>query len=365
MPAAAATMTAPGGVTDAQLGEVTGHARAGGANPGFLRGLFATAGVPARALAAIAHLTTTQLGQVLAGANLAGANQAQVAQLLNQGTFATHAATWAGSFPATDVGRVAGRAVTAGATAPGVVAFFGTASAATASFALVGGAWTATEVGHCIGVALTAAGRPNDATLVTLFQRVVQSRGNNQMNSAPTAFRAALAGAGIAAVSWANVCTHWQTFINRYAGVKAAGGGIIGNHPFASPTMAGKTIHLQTTEERAVHVYNGHTWEHFLFTYANATRASRSSFLPAGTNARAQYDNAANGAAVRTKANQVAAAGGGFQQVNDGGFRHGIAYQSANANTIRTRLTQYYPLAGTSVADGDLVAIGRLMGKIA
>jgi hypothetical protein len=165
------------------------------------------------------------------------------------------------------------------------------------------------------------------------------------------------------------VIAHAPTFVANWvaaAGAGGVGGALVVQNTFASGH--GYQVRLSLYVGRVQHVQNGHSFDHFDMTYANAVRngvGGNITFYAAATDVPAHV----TGKVALAHALAIAAAqANAFQQANVAGDRLGIdidAQAAANpANTRWTALTECFPLAGTIIVGRDLVAIGRLMGQI-
>ncbi len=268
----------------------------------------------------------------------------------------------------TDLVDFVTQAIAQGLAAANLQAFIATAGAAAAAVALISPWGSANEVGRTVGWALTQAGNPTNAQLVQLlhFSQVHGWTG--------AAVRNATAAALCGAPNWANVINHAPTFTANHIGPLLPAG--MGGTPLASqifPGALGGTyrVRLRVKQERVNHASNGHTYEHFHFTYANCVRngvGGRITFYPYGTNVEGLMTPLPTDATAQALADLVVWYG--FNQQNIAGNRVGInrefptPYGPPSHLIWPTAVAQFYPLAGTQIVGRDLVAIGRLMGLI-
>ncbi len=222
-----------------------------------------------------------------------------------------------------------------------------------------------TQIGTTIGYCLTRNGAPTDDELVTLLEYSYSYTW--QALWVQTAAWAATCGAP----EWDEVILHAPTFAENLKNGpgRADRPEVVRNGLLAGPYR----VQCKATGQTYQHVDAGHTFEYFLMTYANCTRDGVwvngfCSFYPLGTNVGAELDAAVNGAGALADA---AKQSGNFEQAQVGTNMVGIegnhgTYGGGPGGLIhRTILTQCYPNpGGIRIRGRNLVAIGRLMGKI-
>lgn len=316
------------------------------------------------------------------GAHGTGVNAAALALLLTQASVATQPKIWAGAgYTAEQVGQVFGSAARVGAGQHANVADYlkeaGAPAKAVALHAF--NEWDPVSLGEVLGEAAIRNGRPSAAQLVQLMERWQQMRSAGTWATCiPAAARSALVAAACGAPNWAEVITHSATFVTNGINNRA--------HPDGAPTtfngLRGGTpyrVRLGLPGERIQHVEAGHTFEYHLWTYANCTRAGvgpggNSSFFAVGTDVPALLRTLLNDGTVRTRADNAAWNDGTPTQVDItrggltlrvGALRNGNPYGPPNNRIYPTKISQCYPRAGgTPIVGRDLVAIGRMGGKI-
>ena len=253
-------------------------------------------------------------------------------------------------------------------------AFIGTPNAVGNCLALIG--WGANVVGTTVAVILSAGGAPTNAQTVQLLGLA------NAHGWAAANLLSAANAVACGAPNWANVIINAPIFAGNWAGIAGPGGmvgAVVVTNNFAGAFFGGGyQVRLRLRQQRVYHVWNGHSFEHFDMTYANSTRngvGGNITFYLLGTPVGAQVQAHVNSVAGQNLADQVARdypANGvnpnSFRQNNMAGDRVGIASRGnrygGGGGTYPTELTQCYPRAGTVIVGRNLVAIGRLMGRI-
>jgi hypothetical protein len=352
------------GWTARSFGTFAAHVHAGGVAAGPFQVLLNTGGFAASSVVMeAAGWQPAQLGNFVAAALVGVMSAADLqGQLAVAGFDATSFAWFGNGWGAPRLGSfvAAARAPILNLAAANLQAFMATAGSDAAAAALIA-TWGAAAIGRTVGHALTRAGAPTDAELVEILE----------LAPGPGWLAASVRGATTAATcgapTWANVIAHAPTFVANWvaaAGAGGMGGALVVQNTFASGH--GYQVRLSLYRGRVQHVQNGHSFDHFDMTYANAVRngvGGNITFYAAATDVPAHV---AGKVALAHALAIAAAQANAFQQANVAGDRLGIDMHAgvAPANTRWTALTECFPLAGTDIVGRDLVAIGRLMGQI-
>ena len=415
--AAAAVAMIAAGWPHADLGTFVGRVRQAGVAAAALQALLVTPGIPAASQAMIgAGWTVTQLGDFAGAAlvaNLTAANlqallitpnfPASGLAMLNAGWVAIDFGTFvanvlatgltaadlvltlqAANFPARSLamlgvgwnaaqaGQFVGQARLVPLPAANLSNFLGAAGAAAAGAALLGAAtWGAGATGMTVGHVLTRVGPPTYAQLVWLLQRSQAS--NWQSGSVQSAATANMCGAP----AWATVQAQAPLFVGVWVGPPGPVA-VVPNVVFAGALHGGGySVSLGINGNRQQHVQEGHTYEHFLFTYANCMRnfGGNIGMLAVATNVGALVGALPANGAVQGLADRSAwinpPGPASFLQQDIANYRVGVQRTGPPVGgvggTYPVGIVQYYPrpAAAAAVLQGaDLVAIGRLMGQI-
>ncbi|MBL0388515.1 hypothetical protein JJB07_18080 [Tumebacillus sp. ITR2] len=401
-----------GGWAAVSFGTFIGHALNAGVLPGTLQTFLALPGLPALVQAMlVASWTANNLGLFLGEVLNSGIAGNQVKTLLSQGNFpaasyamltagwsASELAKFAASASASglapanlgglintpgfnassyalitagltplQVGQLSASARAAGMTAANLQGFLSTPNAATACMNLIA-TWGAAQIGQTIAHVRAQAGAPTDAETVDLLDL------SHTHNWAAASVRSASGSSAVGGtLSWAAVIGHAPTFVGQPGprGHGGTGGATLNSVTFTRAPGGGVApynVRLNIRQERVFHVENGHTFEHFEFTYANCTRDVRSSLYPAGTDVEAMMIPLPANPAAQNIADQAAWAGV-FQGLV-GTDRVGVQQFGATfiggggRTTYPTYINQMYPTGGgmTQIYAAELVAIGRLLG---
>jgi hypothetical protein len=371
VPASTQAMVAAGW-TPAQLGGFAGAALAAGLGAANLQAVLVAPNFPASGAAMMgAGWAPDQFGIFVASVIAAGLTAAQLVALQQAVNFPANSFGMLGAgWTAADAGTCVGAAILATIPAASLSTFLGTGGAAAAGAALVPAAnWGAQEVGTTIGNVLTRPGAPSNAQLVWALQRAAAHAWQ------PGWIRSAAAGGVCGAPAWATLQVQAPLFVaNHVAG--AAPVVAVPAVVFAGALNGGGyQVSLGINGNRQRHVQEGHTYERFLFTFANCMRNNNGGnigMLAVGTNVGALVGALPGNAAVQGLADQSAwlplVGGGSFLQQDIANYRVGVERSGAPvANTYPVGITQYYPRPAAAAANlpgRDLVAIGRLMGHI-
>lgn len=301
-------------------------------------------------------------GEFVAGAIASGLANNQLAAMVNHAGFAAAAKPWlAPGWTASEMGRICGQARRQSCQLPSLTSFLGTANTATSAAALKP-TWGADEVGETVGYCLTRNGAPTSAEMERLLFLAQTAINGAQIQ--PAHVREAALATTSGPPTWANVIAHIPTFQAAYQGVRVNGDG-----PTVTLFLGGYHIRLKIPGERINHVEKGHTFEHFLFSYANCTRPGVwlnqfCTFFPTGTSVLAklqaiQGDGAMHNLAQNAAQNAHLGTGLATQGVAQGCTVAAASYPPTPGGVSNAIISQCYPNAGTQIRGKDLVAIGR------
>ena len=351
-----------------QLADCLAEARARGLGAAQIGTLLGQAGFAATGGAMLgAGWTAINLGGLVAGAIVQGLAVAGTQAALATAGLPAAALAWIGAgFTAQAVGQVIATARGQGQTAAALSASLATANMAASALAL-NGTWFPQGIGETIGYVRTRAGAPTNAEL----ERLLHFAGAHAW--AALSVRNAAQANVCGPPTWATVLVHAPIFAAQAPAALAPagmGGAVLATQTQFYPAAGGNPayrVRLRVRQERANHVWNGHSYEHFDLTYANCTRNANITLYPLGTNINALVQAHANSAGGMAIANNAAWAG--FAQGVVGGDTLGVDQHGASfghgVQTWPTYLTQVYPNGGITLHDTDMAAIGRLLGRFA